>query len=119
MDSPFIILVVEDEQLVRFVAVEALSERGFQVLEAEHAAAALGVLERLLPHVLFTDVHMPGEMSGIELAELASARHPAMKIIITSALPLARPVDHLTAHFLRKPYAVSELHTAVDTALRA
>ena len=56
------VLVAEDEELVRLVIVQALLDEGFEVLEAEHAEAALMVLEghaRRI-HVLFTDIQMPG-----------------------------------------------------------
>ena len=60
-DQTFV-LIAEDEELVQLVIVQALNDEGFEVLEAEHAKAALVVLEshpRRI-HVLFTDIQMPG-----------------------------------------------------------
>ncbi len=100
-----IVLVVEDEALIRMLAVDAFLEAGFDVLEAEHAADALEVHgSAALVHVLFTDVNMPGDLNGIDLAERLLATSPALRVIITSALPVLRPVDHLPATFFTKPY---------------
>lgn len=100
-----IVLVVEDEILIRMLAVDAFLEEGFEVLEAEHVEGALIILATpALVQLLFTDVNMPGSRDGIDLAEQAKANFPALKVIITSALPLVRPVEHLTATFVAKPY---------------
>jgi two-component system, response regulator PdtaR len=99
-------LIVEDEPLVRMVAREAFVDAGFSVLEAEHAAEALAIYVATPAHVLFTDVSMPGDLNGIDLAERLSAMTPGLAIIITSALPIVRPVDHLLATFVTKPYSL-------------
>ena len=59
--------------------------------------------------MLVTDVNMPGDMNGIDLAEHLKAAAPGLHIIITSALPMLRPVDHLPATFVSKPYDPEEL----------
>ena len=103
-----VILIVEDEDLIRMLAVEGFHDAGFMVLEAAHAAEALSVHRSEGPiAVLFTDVNMPGELNGIQLAERLRATSPALHIIITSALPLQGPLDHLRATFVEKPYDVS------------
>ncbi|THD63911.1 response regulator [Phenylobacterium sp.] len=100
-----IVLIVEDETLIRMLAVDAFLEEGFDVLEAEHAAEALQVhADAAEIHVLFTDVNMPGALNGIDLAERLKAAAPTRHLIITSALPILRPVDHLPATFVSKPY---------------
>ena len=105
-----IVLIVEDEALIRMLAVDAFLEAGFEVLEAEHAAAALlRHADAAEVHVLFTDVNMPGEMNGIDLAEHLRAAAPALHIIVTSALPILRPVDHIGARFVTKPYDLEEV----------
>jgi CheY-like chemotaxis protein len=67
-------LVVEDEDMIREIAVQTLEDDGFAVLEAEHAASALIHLNVSASsiHVLFTDLHMPGEMDGLALAHHAN-----------------------------------------------
>jgi CheY-like chemotaxis protein len=115
-----LVLIVEDEFLVRLVAVDALVEQGFNVFEAENAAAALLLLDGgSRPHLLFTDVHMPGAMNGIELAEHVFATQPTLKVIITSALPILRDVGHIGARFLPKPYGLTELCELANGLVRA
>lgn len=115
-----IALVVEDEPLIRMLAMDAFLEEGFEVLEAEHAAEALRIHSTAaMVHVLFTDVNMPGELNGIELAEQLKARTPALHIIITSALPILRPIDHLPATFVAKPYDAASVSKAARAFLAA
>lgn len=110
------ILVVEDDPRVRRVAVARLEDTGYRVLEADTAARALELLEAH-PEVdlLFTDIVMPGGMSGDELAREARRVRPGIKVILTSGF--AEPgvaVRELaaTASWLKKPY------TAMDLAVR-
>ncbi|MBV9220045.1 MAG: PAS domain S-box protein, partial [Methylobacteriaceae bacterium] len=79
------ILVVEDDARVRRVAVARLRSLGYQVIEADNGAAALATLAKH-PEIamIFTDVVMPGGMSGDELAEAAIAARPGLKILFTS-----------------------------------
>ena len=110
------ILIVEDECLVRMVAVDAFLDFGFLVLEAADAVEALRVHgENLQIQVLFTDVNMPGNLNGIDLAEKLKALTPGLHIIIASALPMIRPVDHIPATFISKPYELDAVYnTATD-----
>jgi CheY-like chemotaxis protein len=107
MPDPILVLVAEDEELVRLVVVEALADAGFEVLEAEHAEAALAVLQihAARVHVLFTDIQMPGAMDGIALAHHTAEHWPEIALLITSA----RPRPHQSSlpgksRFLVKPY---------------
>ena len=88
------ILVVEDDARVRRVAVARLRGLGYRVIEAGDAAAALAALSHH-PEIamIFTDVVMPGGMSGDELAEAALARRPDVKILFTSAMRNRRSPD--------------------------
>lgn len=117
---PNVVLVVEDEMLIRQNALDAFADGGFVVLEAEDSAAAI-LIALLHPQIdlLFTDVNMPGEMNGIGLAEHLFALRPALKIVVTSALPLLRDVSHLNARFLPKPYRVLELCDMAEATLAA
>ena len=82
MDNPLVILLVEDEVLVRMVAADVLEDAGFTVLESTNAEEALTLLEtRPDVQVLFTDVNMPGALDGLGLAQtvhepIARGRHP-------------------------------------------
>ena len=103
-DAP-VVLIVEDEFLIRMAAVDAFTEAGFVVFEAEHAAHALLVMAGAAHvHLLFTDINMPGVMDGIGLAERLKASSPGLCLVITSAAPLPDATDHLSATFVPKPY---------------
>lgn len=102
-----LVLVVEDEPLVRMTAADELDEAGFRVLEAMNADEALKVLEARSGEVqvLFTDVHMPGSMDGMELAEEVHQRWPHILLLISSGRAQPDP-DEIPDHgrFLPKPY---------------
>ncbi len=115
-----IVLIVEDECLIRMLAVEAFLDEGFVVLEAEHAESAISVYACAGPvHVLFTDVNMPGELNGIDLAEHLKSLAPALHVIIASALPILRSVGHIPATFVSKPYDLRHLCSTARTLLAA
>jgi CheY-like chemotaxis protein len=102
-------LVVEDDPLVRFVAVEILADAGFETIEAGDAAQALEVLKRNDPiDVLFTDVRMPGRMNGFELALIAQRKWPELRVIVTSAYFDQSDLPSGT-NFLEKPWTASDL----------
>ncbi len=115
------ILVVEDDARVRRVAVARLEDMNYRVLQAENAAAALRMLSAH-PEValLFTDIVMPGGMSGDELAREARRLMPDVKIILTSGF--AEPsvaVRELAAEasWLKKPYSAMELAVRIRELL--
>ncbi len=89
MPDQILVLVAEDEALVRFIVVEALHDAGFEVMDAEHAEAALGTLQihAARIHVLFTDIQMPGIMDGLALAHHTARHWPKIALLITSARP--------------------------------
>jgi two-component system, response regulator PdtaR len=91
-----VVLVAEDEELIRLWAADVLQENGFSVLEAANAEAALRVLEaRPEVRLLFTDIHMPGAFDGMELARRVHDRWPHVQLVVTSSL--ARPRSRMTA----------------------
>ncbi len=108
--DPPVVLLVEDEPLVRMTAADGLEEAGFHVLEAANADVALKVLEVRSDEVqvLFTDVDMPGSMDGMALAEEVHARWPHILLLISSGYARQHPdqiPDH--GHFVPKPYRAS------------
>ncbi len=101
-----VVLVVEDEPLVRLFASDMIEEAGFEVLQASNATVAIAIMEdRLDVRVVFTDVDMPGGISGIKLATCVRARWPAVQIIVTSGKPwpVEEPVP-ANVEFFPKPY---------------
>ena len=107
------VLVVEDDARVRRVAVARLADAGYQIIEAGTAAEALAKLEEH-PEVrlLFTDIVMPGGMTGDELAKAVRARRPDIKILFTSGYAepevAGRELSE-SGSWLKKPYTAKEL----------
>ncbi len=101
-----IVLIVEDEFLLRMSAVAMIEDAGFEVLEAGNADEAITMLEsRSDIRLVFTDIQMPGSMDGLKLAAAVKGRWPPIKIIATSGRHLIRDSDLPEgALFLSKPY---------------
>ena len=116
---PILVLVVDDEAILRFIASDVLEDNGFRVLEAEDAKAALKVLaDHPDVKVLFTDVNMPGALDGLDLAREAHVRWPAMKLVVTSGRP--KPADRDIpddGRFVAKPYSPDSLVSEIRKAL--
>jgi PAS domain S-box-containing protein len=115
------ILVVEDDPRVRRVTAARLRESGYHILEAATATEALEILDRGA-HVdlLFTDVVMPGGMTGDQLAAKVRAERPAITILLTSGY--AEPVvagreQAESGNWLHKPYTAADLANRVRTLL--
>ena len=102
-----VVIVAEDEPMIRMAVVHLLMDEGFEVWEAEHANAAIALLEAEAPgvHVLFTDVRMPGIMDGLALSHHVKTHWPWIGILVASA-HAALTEDDLPkgARFLPKPY---------------
>ena len=106
-----VLLIVEDEFLVRIVAVQIAEEAGFGVLQAADADEAIRVLQgRSDIRVVLTDIDMPGSMDGLELAQAIRHRWPPIDVVLTSG-KMRPAADELPerSHFLPKPYDASEL----------
>lgn len=118
-DIPREVLVVEAEPLVRMVTADALAERGIMAWEARDAAEALDVLdEHPAIGLVLTDVRMPGEMDGLDLAHALRRRRPDLGVVVTSGATevaeSALPDDGL---FLRKPFPAAQLVSILEQRL--
>ena len=115
------ILAVEDNADVRRVVAAQLAELGYAVVEAENGEAALDLLRRgEAADLLFSDVVMPGGMTGYELARAARALRPNMNVLLTSGFPRTGNVDQHTGEFgalLVKPYRHAELAARIRQAI--
>ena len=110
------VLVVEDDFLVRLCAADALSEAGFNVLQADSGPDALRILEDEPVDVVFTDINMPGAFDGAGLARRISHRWPATAVVVTSGRGL--PDGGLgNALFLPKPYMPDRLAGVIEDVL--
>ncbi|HTB01098.1 MAG TPA: response regulator [Bradyrhizobium sp.] len=110
-----LVLLVEDEFLLRMNAVEMIEEAGFDVVEAGNAAEAIAILEsRSDIRVIFTDIQMPGSMDGLKLAAAVRGRWPPIKIIATSGRYVIREGDLPEGGvFLSKPYTSDRISIAL------
>jgi CheY-like chemotaxis protein len=117
------ILVVEDEPRVRRLTVRRLRELGYKVLEAANGSAALEILALNTDiDLVFTDIVMPGGMSGADLGRTVRQRWPRMKILYTSGYAdhdVIKNVEMAGAEWLRKPYPAAELARSVREILDA
>ena len=81
-----VVLVAEDDVLIRMMVVDALTDAGFTVIEAVHADDALSILiaQAKAVHALFTDIQMPGAMTGLDLAHHVRGKWPWIALLVAS-----------------------------------
>jgi CheY-like chemotaxis protein len=106
-----VVLLVEDEYLLRMNAADMIVDAGFEVVEAGNADEAIAILEaRPEIHVVFTDIQMPGSMDGLKLTRFVRGRWPPIKIIATSATHVFLQGDLPEGSvFLSKPYTFAKI----------
>ena len=119
--AQIVVLVVEDEPLVRMGIADYLADAGFKVLEASNADEAVALLAVNLDiTIMFTDIDMPGGMDGLKLAAAVRDRWPPIKIVVTSGHHVVR-VDQLPvqARFIPKPYNPDKIIVAFREMMAA
>lgn len=108
------VLLVDDDELVRWALMEMLSDAGYEVVETGDPVDALGLPEHLgPPDVLITDIDLHSELNGFEVASYAHQLWPKVRIILVSGLP----ADHVHARqpldprdrFIQKPLSADRL----------
>lgn len=106
-----VLLIVEDEPLLRMMAVDLAEEAGFEVVEAANATVAVAILERRSDiRLVFTDIDMPGGMDGMRLAACIRDRWPPIEIILTSGQARPSPSEMPERSvFFPKPYRHEQL----------
>jgi CheY-like chemotaxis protein len=115
------IVVVEDNPEIRTMVAGQLTGLGYRAVEADDAFDALEKLDTTGADLLFTDMVMPGDMNGKQLATIARFKHPGLKVLFTSGFPgtadfpgtQLEPSDVL----LKKPYRTADLARAVRQIL--
>jgi CheY-like chemotaxis protein len=106
-----VILIVEDEAVLRLMAVGLVEDAGCLPIVANNADEAIAILEeRPDIDLLFTDIHMPGSMDGLKLAHAVRHRWPPLKIIIVSGRTrLSENEMPTNCRFFPKPYRADHL----------
>jgi CheY-like chemotaxis protein len=113
-----IVLVVEDDVLIRLVIAEELRSLGVSVAEAFNAEEALAILQSSVSiDLVFTDVRMPGSMDGLALARSAREMHPRLTIVVTSALVPAAAASAFVDAFFAKPYDTVQVAQRIQDLL--
>ena len=114
-----VVLVVEDDFLIRANAADMVRDFGFEAIEAVDADDAISVLEGPAAiSVVFTDIQMPGAMDGLKLAAFIRDRWPPVKLVLTSGnfRPEAGSLPE-GARFILKPYSENNLIELLHTSL--
>jgi CheY-like chemotaxis protein len=115
-----VVLIVEDEVLVRMLLAEALRQADYEVIEAANGDEALSVLHTSPdPDVLITDVRMPGRVDGFELAVQVRRIKPRLKVIITSGHAGPDSAVGIADAFLPKPYQLGAIVARVGMLTEA
>ena len=109
-----VVLIVEDEVLIRLSVSDFLRNEGFTVIEAGSAREALTVLQaRSDVSVVVTDIHMSGALEGLDLIREIRRSYPAVKIITASAYQISEPVEAT----IIKPYSLDRLLSVIKSLL--
>jgi CheY-like chemotaxis protein len=114
------LLIVEDDLLVRTLAVEMAEAAGFSALEAADADEAIRILQtRPGIQVVLTDIDMPGSLDGLELAQAICHRWPPIQVVVTSG-KMRPAADELPerSRFIPKPYDYSRLSSLLRELYR-
>ncbi|CUX36207.1 response regulator [Agrobacterium deltaense] len=115
-----IILVVEDEPLLRLAAVDLVEAAGYQAVAAADATEAVAILEeRDDIRIVFTDVDMPRGLDGMRLAAIIRDRWPPIKVIVVSG-HIQDPGDRIPAEtvFFAKPYREEQIVETIKQLLQ-
>jgi CheY-like chemotaxis protein len=119
--EPWIILVAEDEAMVRMIAVETLRDAGLEVLEARDGLEALDLLKTgAKVDLLISDIKMP-RMNGYQLVEAGTTLRPHLKVLLMTGYaqdPVPETLTRAGIRVLYKPFNVDELPVWAERALK-
>ena len=116
------VLVVEDEAIIRMLAVELLEDAGFKVAEFSNAADAMEFCRKRSDDLaaVFTDINMPGDVDGLDVAQLVALTHPKAAVVVTSGRYNLKPADlGPSVRFLMKPWTAAGLLAAIGAPTSA
>jgi len=115
-----LVLVVEDEPLIRFNVAEALRSEGLEVVGLANGDDALQVIQdRPDVKAIFTDINMPGMIDGLTLVKFVKDAYPGIALFVAYGRPSTSLLNQLPqgAKFYAKPYKVSELVEAIKASI--
>ncbi|MBD8064022.1 response regulator [Devosia sp. PTR5] len=119
MSSVSRILVAEDHAILLLDLVDQLGEHGYAVVPATTARSAAALLDRSIDAIV-TDIEMPGDLTGLDLARYAARLRPDMPIVVVSGGVRPKPEDlPPNAVFLPKPYRLDDILAAMHRPARA
>lgn len=106
-----VVMVVEDDPIIRCNLVDSLTDGGFNVLQAVDAADALMLLQHGATgiHALVTDNRMPGTMNGVALARLARVNWPWIRLVVAAQLVDPDALLPQGCRYFQKPYRMAEV----------
>jgi CheY-like chemotaxis protein len=113
-DQP-LILLVEDNAVIRVMTRDFLRDTGYQIVEAADGEEALAIMEAgLSPALLVSDIRMPGSINGLKLLALMRKLYPGIPVLLASSQLPRDHEGHVDVAFLPKPYTPSALASAVQ-----
>ena len=112
-----VVLIVENDVLLRLVTASNLRDAGFELLEAANCAEAIRILDFIPVDVLFSDIDMPGKIDGLALAKWVHRSQADTRIILTSGAAKAPGDVEEYASFLPKPYAEKDVERLLRSVL--
>jgi DNA-binding response OmpR family regulator len=118
--APQKILLVEDEDLIRLLLTEALTDEGFLIISAATGEEAVVLISNGEDFdVLFTDIQLPGTVDGLDIARFAREKYPSVPVVFTTGQPDRMSGWHIGANdiFIPKPYRPAEISRAVRQVL--
>jgi CheY-like chemotaxis protein len=109
-DSRAVVLIVEDDFLIRWPAAEYLRDSGYRVIEAGTVGEAMVVFSSGT-HVdlVFSDINLAGELTGYSFARWLGEHHPDLPVLLTSGDAKASPRGQIGIPFVAKPYVLADI----------
>jgi CheY-like chemotaxis protein len=112
------ILVVEDEELLRALAVDAFDDAGFEVIEAATGEDAVARCKEHIADALFTDIRLPGKIDGWDIAEQCRIANPRLPVVYATGYNIVAERRVPGSRFFHKPYHPEEVIQAIRELLR-
>jgi CheY-like chemotaxis protein len=111
-----VILVAEDEEVLRMLIAAFLHDEGYQVVEASNVSEALTAIISNHVDLVFTDINMPGKLKGDCMAKWLATHRPALPVIMTSGFE-SPSVEGDSQRFISKPYRLSDVASQIKDLL--